>query len=66
MLLEVLEVVLEVLQLLLELLSAWFISNLQKTLKCLLLALLKSYSSFNQTVWCTEEFSVGNLGQSCL
>ena len=47
MLLEVLEVLLEVLQLLLELLSlntAWFLSNFQKTLKCLVLALPKSYS----------------------
>ena len=45
---------------------AWFISNFQKTLKCLVLALPKSYSIFNKTVRCTEEFSIRNLGQSCL
>ena len=65
-LLEVLEVLLEVLQLLLELLSAWFISNFRTTLKWLVLALPKSYSIFNKTVRCTEEFYIRNLGQSCL
>ena len=43
MVLEVLEVVLEVLQLLLELLSAWFISNFQKTVNRPVLATLQSY-----------------------
>ena len=61
-----LEVLLEVLEVALEVLSAWFLSNFQKTLKWLVLALPKSYSIFNKTVWCTEEFRIRNLGQSCL
>ena len=40
------------------LVSVWFMSNFQKSLKWLVLALPKSYSIFNKTVRCTEEFSI--------
>ena len=46
--------------------AAWFISNFQKTLKWLVLALPKSYSIFNKTVRCTKEFCVLGVGHSCL
>ena len=66
MLLEVLEVVLEVLDLSWTPWRRFLESNSQKTLKWLILALPKSYSIFTKTVRCTKEFSIRNLGQSCL
>ena len=46
--------------------SGWFISNFQKTLKRLVLALPKSYSIFNKTVSFLVKFCALGVGHSCL